>query len=607
MLYKKLLLIPLTLLSLSTFSLATVYSDGEDGTVDTWSVYDNSPEGATISNVSDETRTSNVIEFQGEGRSNAYLLGKKDWNNRSEHYLKWSMNFSERFKLSLYLTTAHGSRTLYYDYKSYDKGFYHQKYIKIGLGSKSMSGTWQSFTRDVEADLKQYDPSNSLVAIKGFKVQGSGRIDDVRLEKEGETSTPPPSGGTELNEDAEDGTTDGWTVVDNTPSGATIRNIVDRDHGHVIQLKGEGRANAYLFGEKTSSLKSDKQTLSWAMKIKEKYKITVYTSTQKGLRSFVLTHSNSNKGLYRGKYIYLGLKAESMNGSWQKFSFDLAYELSKYEPDNKLLRINGFKVQGSGLFDNILVSSDTVVTPPTPSYGKDAFVATWEIGKEKSLQIGTVSNYQYNFNIDWGDGTSNANVTNTILHNYEKEGNYTVAITGTYPWAVYLCYRDVNQDGIRIGYQKLIALEQWGTQKWKSMHSVFAICKDFNIINDPKAPDLSNVDSMGYMFDKATIFNQPIGHWDVSNVTDMDSMFYGVQAYNQDLSAWDVSKVTYMTGGTALSMENYDKLLIAWSQLKLQQNVFLGNRSHYSSHAANARQLLIDKFNWRIYDEGEAP
>jgi len=94
--------------------------------------------------------------------------------------------------------------------------------------------------------------------------------------------------------------------------------------------------------------------------------------------------------------------------------------------------------------------------------------------------------------------------------------------------------------------------------------------------------------------------------WNVSNVTNMSRMFSDVQAYNQDLSTWDVSKVTIMNGGTALSRENYDKLLIAWSKLDLQPNVFLGNRSHYSSHAAAARQLLIDKFNWRIWDKGLA-
>ena len=35
--------------------------------------------------------------------------------------------------------------------------------IKIGLDSNSKNGTWQTFTRDLEADLKQYEPDNELL------------------------------------------------------------------------------------------------------------------------------------------------------------------------------------------------------------------------------------------------------------------------------------------------------------------------------------------------------------------------------------------------------------------------------------------------------------
>ena len=369
--HKKLFVIPLTLLSLTSLSFSSLYFDGEDNTVGDWHVYDNTPAGATVSNVLDKVKNSNVIELKGDGRFNSYFLGNKDWANSTEKNLKWSMNFSEKFKIVVYLSTSKGARTLYYDYKNYDKGLYNTKDIKIGLGSKSMSGTWQNISRNIEADLKKYEPNNSLLEIKGFKVQGSGRIDDVRLEKKGDVP-PPPSNGEELYEDAEDGSTTGWIVYDNNPAGATISNIRDEDkNSKVIELKGEGRSNDYLFGEKTSNDKSDAHTLSWSMKIKEKYKITVYTSTQKGRRMFVFTHSNGSRGLYRGKYIHIGLNTTSMNNSWQEFSFDLDEKLKEYEADNKLLKINGFKVQGSGLFDDILVSKDKIPPSSTPCLTRD--------------------------------------------------------------------------------------------------------------------------------------------------------------------------------------------------------------------------------------------
>jgi len=53
--------------------------------------------------------------------------------------------------------------------------------IKIGLGSNSKNGTWQTFTRDLEADLKAYEPDNELLTVNGFLVRGSGRVDDIAM------------------------------------------------------------------------------------------------------------------------------------------------------------------------------------------------------------------------------------------------------------------------------------------------------------------------------------------------------------------------------------------------------------------------------------------
>jgi len=54
---------------------------------------------------------------------------------------------------------------------------------------------------------------------------------------------------------------------------------------------------------------------------------------------------------------------------------------------------------------------------------------------------------------------------------------------------------------------------------------------------------------------------------------------------------------------SGLSINNYDALLIGWSQLELENNVLFGGFSQYCN-GADARQYIIDNFNWNITDGG---
>ena len=57
---------------------------------------------------------------------------------------------------------------------------------------------------------------------------------------------------------------------------------------------------------------------------------------------------------------------------------------------------------------------------------------------------------------------------------------------------------------------------------------------------------MSNVTSMGSMFNGATAFNEDIGEtemrngWNTAAVTDMSAMFIGATAFNQNISNWCV-------------------------------------------------------------------
>jgi len=153
-------------------------------------------------------------------------------------------------------------------------------------------------------------------------------------------------------------------------------------------------------------------------------------------------------------------------------------------------------------------------------------------------------------------------------------------------------------------------ISSWDVSSVEGMYNMFTRTA-FN--QDISSWDVSSVADMTAMFYYATAFNQDISSWDVSSVTKMSGMFDSATAFNQDISSWDVSSVTHMDGmlkDAILSRSNYDKLLVAWSALTLQNNVtFDVGTTKYTeatSDAATARQKIIDDFSWTINDGGAA-
>jgi len=174
-------------------------------------------------------------------------------------------------------------------------------------------------------------------------------------------------------------------------------------------------------------------------------------------------------------------------------------------------------------------------------HAQNEFITTWQTTSDgdKTVKIGTedTTPSDYNFTIDWGDGTTET-ITGTDprpSHTYPNAGTYTVKIEGTFP-----------QFFARGGSEsKLQSIEQWGDIAWESMIQAFRKANNLTY-NATDTPDLSGVTNMSEMFRSATSFNGDIGDWDVSGVENMSGMFLGADQFNQDISAWDVSSVTTM-------------------------------------------------------------
>lgn len=153
------------------------------------------------------------------------------------------------------------------------------------------------------------------------------------------------------------------------------------------------------------------------------------------------------------------------------------------------------------------------------------------------------------------------------------------------------------------------SIGSWDVSSVTNMGNMFSSANTFN--QDIGNWDTSSVVSMSWMFNNTLYFNQDIGNWDTSSVSETDAMFRNAEAFNQDLGNWNVSSVVSMSSmfyEATLSTNNYDALLLGWSNQNLQADVtFNGGNSQYSSSSQNARDVLTNNFNWIVIDNGVVP
>ena len=146
----------------------------------------------------------------------------------------------------------------------------------------------------------------------------------------------------------------------------------------------------------------------------------------------------------------------------------------------------------------------------------------------------------------------------------------------------------------------------WDVSNVTNMSQMFDRARDFN--QDIGRWNVSKVTLMGSMFANARDFNQDIGGWNVNSVIAMSSMFLGARAFNQNLGNWDISNVSSFSdifSGTALSVTNYDQILMGWASLPvLQPNIFLGANEVQYCTGENARQSIMDTYDWVFSDGG---
>lgn len=326
-----------------------IYEDAEDGNTIGWQISDNTPAGATVNNIFDNEKNSQVIEFSnpngGDSDANAYQLGGA-WDNKNNFNIKWDMKTTDTYIVDVLVMTLEGTKVLRYS-------DYHEDYVQqdeeivFGLGKASLDGKWHTFNRNLVKDLQIVEPNNRLLSVDSFTVRAKGYFDNIELY----------SDFNKIYENAEDETVNKWSVY----LGAeveSISNIYDDERlSHVISLDGVDYSSQYLIGGFSDSINSWKDTkhvnLKWSMKHNNPAIIQVNVNTTKGERYLEYINADITVKSIDGDEITYGLGENSANGKWHTFIRNIAEDIQNVEADNQLLSIEGMVVLGNTNIDDI--------------------------------------------------------------------------------------------------------------------------------------------------------------------------------------------------------------------------------------------------------------
>jgi hypothetical protein len=244
-----------------------------------------------------------------------------------------------------------------------------------------------------------------------------------------------------------------------------------------------------------------------------------------------------------------------------------------------------------------------------------AFTVQVTNGQEFGLPLLNSSSAQYNFTVDWGDGSALTTVTsfsdNNLNHTYVSSGTYQVIIRGTIKgWSVQETTNDIANDlATRDSYRDILS---WGSLEFvDDVTGMFAGCSNLNILAS-NGPKIGN--TLESAFASCSLSTSSgVQNWDIANVTSLDSTFINT-SIDTNLAGWNIGNTTsalnFMAGVT-LSTTNYNNILRGWQIQAVSGRVLtisFGSSTYTSaSAAATARGILVAApYSWVITDGGTA-
>lgn len=166
-------------------------------------------------------------------------------------------------------------------------------------------------------------------------------------------------------EDAEDTTTNGWSLYYPATLNGTIANVSDDEaHGRVIQLTTTAAGTNYFKLANDNGTVWDNgvsKTLKWDLKTSDETVMYVYVTTNKGARRVVYSF-NRDANKYTGNDAEINLNTAFKDGQWHTITRNLEQDLRKLDNDLVLTKVNNLlfgpiPVGKSIKLDNIMLVS----------------------------------------------------------------------------------------------------------------------------------------------------------------------------------------------------------------------------------------------------------
>tara|TARA_R110002020_G_scaffold468934_1_gene693566 strand:+ start:5 stop:1921 length:1917 start_codon:yes stop_codon:yes gene_type:complete len=187
------------------------------------------------------------------------------------------------------------------------------------------------------------------------------------------------------------------------------------------------------------------------------------------------------------------------------------------------------------------------------AYGPEAFVTEWTVGAGDTIKLwhydGGISGFTMDYDVDWGDGSSNSNVTTVDeTHTYADAGTYQVVITNQFG-ALNMFRASATEKGY------LTKMVQWGTDNiWSALYRMFYQCTNM-LYEATDYPNLTNLvenkDARQMFRECSSITALDLSNWtNTSNFTNLSQAFQKLNACaSLNLSGLDFSDVTNFDNG----------------------------------------------------------